>query len=67
MFLLFFLNTSLIIKAKVLSGKYSNETRVAQEKRKLFLRYVKNIVKEIDLAYAHVIRFIIFRQDNYFT
>ena len=40
---------SLIITAKVSSGKYSNETRAAQEKRKLFLRYVRNIVKEIDL------------------
>ena len=41
--------TSLIIKAKVSSGKYSNETRAAQEKRKLFLRFVRNIVKEVDL------------------
>ena len=40
---------SLIIKAKVSSGKYSNETRAAQEKRKLFLRFVRNTVKEVDL------------------
>ena len=40
---------SLMIKAKVSSGKYSNGTRTAQEKRKLFLRYVTNIVKEFDL------------------
>ena len=40
---------SLIIKAKVSSGKYSNKTRAAQKKRKLFLRYVKNIVGEVDL------------------
>ena len=32
---------SLIIKAKVFSGKYSNKTRAAQEKRKkMFLIYV---------------------------
>ena len=39
----------MIIKAKVSCGKYSNEARAAQEKRKLFLRYVRNVVKEVDL------------------
>ena len=50
-----------MIKAKVFSGKCSNETRAAQEKRKLFLRYVRNIAKEVDLAHGHVIRSITFR------
>ena len=39
----------MIMKAKVSCGKYSNETRAAKEKRKLFLRYVRNVVKEVDL------------------
>ena len=53
---------SLIIKAKVSSGKYSNETRAAQEKRKLFLRFVRNILREVDLnIYTHVISFVMFR------
>ena len=38
-----------MIKTKVSSGKYYNESCAAQEKRKLFLRYVRNIVKEVDL------------------
>ena len=41
--------TSFIMKAKVYSWKYSNETRAVQEKRKLFLRFVRNIVKKVDL------------------
>ena len=40
---------SLIIKAKVPSGKCSNETRAAQEKTTLFLRFVRNIVNKVDL------------------
>ena len=40
---------SLIIKAKVSCGKFSNETRTAQEKINSFLRYVRNIVIGVDL------------------
>ena len=40
---------SLIIKAKVPSGKCSNETRAAQEKATLFLRFVRNIVNKVEL------------------
>ena len=40
---------SLIIQAKVPNGKCSNETRDAQEKIALFLRFVRNIVNEVDL------------------
>ena len=40
---------SLTIEAKFPAGKYSNETPAAQEKRKLFLKFVRNVVKEVDL------------------
>ena len=49
MSVVFFQIMSLIIQAKVPNGKCSNETRAAQEKTALFLRFVRNIVNEVDL------------------